>query len=127
MNRDHLSLKYLTAEEEDKTEVLVKEIIGIETSQTIDQVVEIEVSSEIDLDLSRTTEGAGFEIILGDMVDKTAEENIEMIVIDVMVAIEVVIDLEKGHSQECIVVIELEVQEVVGLGQDPEPVLTRTE
>ena len=44
-----------------------------------------------------------------------------MMVIDVMVTIEVGIDQEKGHSQELIVVIELEGQAVVGLGQDPEP------
>ena len=61
--------------------------------------------------------------MLGDMEDKTAEGNIEMIVIDVVVTIEVGIDQEKGHSQECIAVIELEVQAVVGVGQDPEPVL----
>ena len=114
VKRDHLSLKYIKAEEEDKAEILVKEIIRIETSQTIDQVVEIEVSSEIGLDLSRTTEGAIFEIMLVDMVDKTAEGNIEMIVIDVAVTIEVGIDLEKGHSQEFIAVI------------DPEPVLIGT-
>ena len=40
--------------EEDKIEVLVKEIIRIETDQTIGQVVEIEDSSEIDPDLNRT-------------------------------------------------------------------------
>ena len=57
------------------------------------------------------------------MEDKTAEGNIEVMVIDVMVKTEVGIDQEKGHSQEFIVVIELEVQAVVGLGQDPEPVL----
>ena len=50
-----------------------------------------------------------------------------MIVIGMMVGIEVGIDLEKGHSQEVTVVIELEVQAVVGLGQDPEPVLIGTE
>ena len=123
MKRDHLSLKYIKAEEEDKTEVLVKETIRIETGQTIDQVVEIEVSSEIGLDSNRTTEGAIFKIMLGDMGDKTVEGNIEMIVIDVMVTMEVGIDLEKGHSQEFVVVIELEVQAVVGLGQDPDAVL----
>ena len=57
------------------------------------------------------------------MVDKTAEGNIEIIVIDVMVTIEVEIGQEKGHSQEFIVVIELGVQAVVDLGWDPEPVL----
>ena len=57
------------------------------------------------------------------MEDKTAEGNIEMIVINVVVTIEVGIDQERGHSQEVIAVIELEVQAVVGLGQDAEPVL----
>ena len=52
-----------------------------------------------------------------------AEGNIEMIGIDVMVTIEVGIDQERCHSQEVIRVIELGVQAVVGLGQDPEPVL----
>ena len=61
--------------------------------------------------------------MLGNMEDKTAEGNIEMLIIDVMVTIEVGIDQERGHSWEVIVVIELEVQAVVGLGQDPEPVL----
>ena len=46
-----------------------------------------------------------------------------MIVIDVMVTIEVGIDQDRGCSQEVIVVLELGVQAVVGLGQDPEPVL----
>ena len=123
MKRDHLSLKYIKVEEEDKTEVLVKEIIRIETGQTIGQIVEIEDSSETGQDLSRTTEEAIFEVTLGDMVDKTAEGNIETIIIGVMVTIEVGIGQEKGHSQIFIVVIELEVQAVVDLGQDPEPVL----
>ena len=57
------------------------------------------------------------------MEDKTTERNTEMIAIHVMVTIEVGIGPERGHSKEIIVVIELEVQAVVGLGQDPEPVL----
>ena len=60
-------------EEKDKTEVLVKEIIRIETGQTIGQVAEIEDSSEIGPGLTRTTEEAIFEVPLGDMVDKIAE------------------------------------------------------
>ena len=91
---------------------LVKEIIRIETGQTIGQVVEIEDSSELGPDLNRTTEGAIFKVMLGDMEDKTAEGIIEMIVIGVMVTIEVGIDQEKGHSQEFIAVIELEVQAI---------------
>ena len=57
------------------------------------------------------------------MVDKTAEGTIEIIVINMMVTIKVGIDQEKGHSQGFIVVLELEVQAVVGLGKDQEPVL----
>ena len=98
MKRDHLSLKYIKAEEEDKTEVIVKEIIRIEIGQIIGQIVEIEDSSEIDPDLSRTTWETIFGVMPGDMEDKTAEENIEMIVIDVMVTIEVGIDQEIGCS-----------------------------
>ena len=59
------------------------------------------------------------------MVDKTAEGNVEIIVIDVMITIEVGIDQEKCHSQELTVAIELGVQVVVDLGQDPEPVPIR--
>ena len=72
MKGNHLSLKYIKVEEEDNTEVLVKEIIRIEKGQTIGQVVEIEDSSEIGPDLNRTTEGAIFKVILGDFEDKTA-------------------------------------------------------
>ena len=61
--------------------------------------------------------------MLGNMENKTAGENIGMIVIDAMITSEIGIDQERGHSQEAIVVTELEVQAVVGLGQDPEPVL----
>ena len=117
------NLKYIKAEEEDKIEVIVREIIRIETGWIIGQVVEIEDSLEVDPDLSRTTEGTTFETMLVNMEDNIAEGNIEMIVIDMMVTIEVGIDQERGHSQEVIVVIELGVQAVVGPGQDPEPVL----
>ena len=48
------------------------------------------------------------------MEDKIAEGSIEMIIIGMMVTIEVGIDQERDHSQENIVVIELEVQATVG-------------
>ena len=95
----------------------------IETVQIIGQVVEIEDNSEIDQDLSRTTGRTIFRIMPGVIEDKTVEENIEMIVIDVMITLEAGIDQEIGWSQEFIAVIELEVQAVVGLAQDLEPVL----
>ena len=65
--------------------------------------------------------------MLGDIEDKTVEGNIGVIVIGTMVTIDVEIDQERGHSQEVIAVIELEVQATVGLGQDPEPVLIEIE
>ena len=55
------------------------------------------------------------------MVDKIAEGDIEIIIMDVIVTIEVGIDQEKGHGFTA--VLELEVQAVVDLGQDPEPIL----
>ena len=60
------------------------------------------------------------EVTPEHMVDKTAEGNIEMIGIDIMSTIEIGIDQEKGHSQEFTAAIELEVQVIVDLGQDPE-------
>ena len=52
------------------------------------------------------------------MGDKIIEEDIEMI--DTMIIIEAGTDQGKGHSQEIIIVAEIEVQVTVGLGQDPE-------
>ena len=43
------------------------------------------------------------------MGDRTAEGSIEMIIIDMMVTTEVEIDQKRGHSQEVITVIEIEV------------------
>ena len=58
-----------------------------------------------------------------DMEDKIIEEDIEMI--DIMIAIEVETGQEKGHSQETIVGVEIEVQVMVDAGQAPE--LAQTE
>ena len=77
--------------------------------------------------MSRGIEGIVFKMILGVMEDKTAEENIKMIIIGAMVTIEVGIDQDRGHSQEVIAVIEPEVQAVVGQGQDLEPIPIRIE
>ena len=60
------------------------------------------------------------------MVDRIAEGNIEIITIDIMITIEGGIGQDKGHSQGVTVAIELEVQVVVDLGQDPEPVPIET-
>ena len=120
MKTDHLSHKYI--KEEDKIGILVKETIRIKTGQTIGHIVEIEDSLETGPGLNKITEEAIFEVTLGDIVDKTAEQNIETIVLDIMITIEVGIDQEKGHSQRFTVAIELGAQLVVDLGQDPEPV-----
>ena len=50
----------------------------------------------IDPDFSKTTEGTIFMKMLGDMEDKTVEENTE--IISVMVTIGVGIGQEKDHS-----------------------------
>ena len=122
MKRDHLSHKCIKEEEEDKIGLLVKGIIRTETDQVIGQIVEIEDNLETGPGLSRITEEAISEVTPGDMVDRTAEGNTEIIAIDVTITIEVGIDQEKGHSQKFTVAIELEVQVIVDLGQDPEPV-----
>ena len=58
------------------------------------------------------------------MEEKLIEEDIEMI--DIMTIIEAGIDQEKGHSQEIIVVAEIEAQVTVDLGQVPELVQIET-
>ena len=65
-----------------------------------------------------------FEETLEDMEDKIIEEDIETI--DIMIIIEAGIDQEKGHSQEIIVVAEIEVQVTVDQGQDLELVQIET-
>ena len=122
MKRDHLSCKYIKEEEEDKIGILVRETIRTETDQTIGQIVEIENSLETGPGLIRTTQEVIFKVTLGNIIDKIAEGNIETIAIYIMITIEVGIDQEKGHSQGVTVAIELGVQVVVDLGQDPEPV-----
>ena len=61
------------------------------------------------------------------MEHETVKGNIEVILIGTTITIKVEIDQERGHSQDVIVVTELEVQAIVGLGQDPEPALIWTE
>ena len=60
-----------------------------------------------------------FGEIPDDMEDRIVE-NIEMI--GVMITIEVGIGQKKGHLQEIIVIIEMEVPVTVDQGQDLEPV-----
>ena len=60
----------------------------------------------LDPDFSKIMEGTIFKKTLGDIKDKIVEENIEMR--GVMVAIEVGTDQEKGHFQEIIAIIGIE-------------------
>ena len=73
--------------------------------------------------MSKVTEGTIFGITLEDTVDRIADGSIEMTIIEIETIIEVEIGPERDHSQETIVVTELEVQIIVDQGQDLEPVL----
>ena len=68
-----------------------------------------------DPDFSKITEGTTFKKVLGDTEDKVVEGNIEMI--GVMITIEVGIGQEIGHSQEIIVIAEIEAEAIVGQDQ----------
>ena len=79
----------------------------------------------MDTDFNKTIEITIFERTLEDIEDKIAEENIG--ITGVMTTIEVGTDQEKGHSQEIMVIIGIEVQAVVDQGQDLELILIETE
>ena len=97
--------------------------IGLLTSKTsrIGQVIGIEDSTQL-VDLDKTIEIVVLEEMLEDMKDKIVEEVIEMI--DIMIIIEAETGQEKGHLQEIIVVVEIEVQVTVDPGQAPEIIQT---
>ena len=65
----------------------------------------------IDPDFSKITGETTFKKTLGNMEDKIIEENIEMI--GVVATIEVGIYQEKGHFQEIIAIIGIELQVIV--------------
>ena len=73
--------------------------------------------------MSKVIERTIFWITLEDTVDKIVEGSIKMVNIEIVSIIEVGIGPERDHSQETIVVTELEVQAIVVQGQDPESVL----
>ena len=79
----------------------------------------------IDTDFNKTIEITIFERMLGDMEDKIAEENIG--ITGIMTTIEEGTDQEKGHSQEIMVIIGIEVQAIVDPDQDLELILIETE
>ena len=79
----------------------------------------------IDTDFSKTIEITIFERTLGDIEDKIAEEKIGITgIVDI---IEVGTDQEKGHSQEIMVIMGIEVQAIVDQDQDLELILIETE
>ena len=78
-----------------------------------------------DKDFSKTIEITIFERTLGDMEDKIAEKNTG--ITGIMTTIEIGIDQEKVHTQEIMVIIEIEVQAIVDQDQDLELVLIETE
>ena len=65
----------------------------------------------INPDFIKITEGTIFEKTLRHMEDKIVEENMEMI--GMLVTKEVGTDQEKGHFQEIIAIIGIEVQVIV--------------
>ena len=69
----------------------------------------------IDTYSSKTIETTIFERTLEDMEDKIVEENLG--ITDVMIIIEVGIDQGRGHSQETMAIIGIEVQVIVDKGQ----------
>ena len=69
--------------------------------------------------MGRGIEESVSEITLEYIIDKIVEGNIEMIIVGVMAIIEIGIGPERDHSQETIMVTELEVQAIVDQGQDP--------
>ena len=79
----------------------------------------------IDTDFSKSIEITIFKRMLGNMEDRIAEENIG--ITGVMTTIGVGTDQEKGHSQEIMVIIGIEVQAIVDQDQDLELVLIKTE
>ena len=79
----------------------------------------------IDQDYSKTTERTIFKKMLGDMEDKTVEENTG--IIGMMVTIEVGIYQKKDCSQEIMAIIGIEVQVIADQDQGLELVLIETE
>ena len=72
----------------------------------------------------KTIESVIFEETLEGIEDKMIKEYIENI--DIMIIIEAGTDQEKGHSQEIIVMVGIEIQVTVGHDQDLELVQIET-
>ena len=113
MRKDPSNPKYMRVEV--RIGLIIREVIR--TGQVVGTEESIQVVGP-----DKTIETVIFEETLEDMEDKIIEEDIVMI--DIMIIIEAGIDQEKGHSQEIMVVVEIEVQVTVDQGQDLELVQT---
>ena len=109
MRKDPSNPKYIRKEV--RIGLIIREVIR--TGQIVGTGDSIQVVGP-----DKTIETVIFEETLEDMEDKIIEENIEMI--DIMIIIEAGTDQERGHSQEIMVVVEIEVQVTVDQGQDLE-------
>ena len=108
--QDNLSSRYIKAKVVVRIEARAKEIIRTGIGQATDQTVGIEDSSgkiEIDTDLGKAMEEIVSETTPEGIVDKIAEENIGIIVIEMMATTEVGTGLEKDHFQEIMAITEL--------------------
>ena len=112
MRKDPLTPKYIRVEV--RIGLITRKVIRTEV---IGQTVETEDSMEI-IGLDKAIETIIFKGTLENMEDKIVEENLEMI--GVMIIIEAGIGQEKGHLQEIIVIIGIEIPVTVHQGQDLE-------
>ena len=115
MRKDPSKPKYIKVEV--RIGPIVKEVIRIEIAG---QTVEAEDNMEI-IGLDKTIKTTILERTLEDMEDKIVEEN--MAIIGAMIITGAEIDQEKGHSQEIMVTIGIEVPVTVDQGLDLELVL----
>ena len=94
--------------------VIINEVIRIDIGQT----VEIEDMIEVGLFMSKIIGELILEVMRGILIDKIAEESIEVITeMKFMTETEMGTGLEKGTFLEA-KLIEVEIQVIVGLGQD---------
>ena len=114
--QDNLSPRYIKAKVEVRIEAIAKEIIRTGIGQATDGTIGIEESSgkiEIDTDSGKAIEEIVSETTPEGIVDKIAEENIGIIVIEMMAKTEVGTGLEKDHFQGIMTIAELGVQAIV--------------
>ena len=94
--------------------------IGIGQIAKIDDIID---KIEVGPGMSKIIGGVILEIMQGILIDKMAEESIKVITeMKTITETEMGTGLEKGHFLEALEAIEVEVQAVVGPGQDQEQV-----